>query len=62
MPKYNIWIRVEDNDKWKAIADKPEWLHKRLNSKEAATDLLKEKMDKAKREIVEELTSKNRDI
>lgn len=27
MPKVTIWIRKEDEDKWKAIQDKPEWLH-----------------------------------
>jgi hypothetical protein len=31
MPKYNIWIRVEDNEKWLAIIDKPKWLHEKIN-------------------------------
>jgi hypothetical protein len=30
MPKVTIWIRKEDEDKWNAIADKPEWLHEHL--------------------------------
>jgi hypothetical protein len=33
MPKVTIWIRNEDYDKWKAIQDKPEWLHEHLNLK-----------------------------
>lgn len=31
MPKVTIWIRVADEAKWKAIEDKPEWLHEHLN-------------------------------
>lgn len=27
MPKVTIWIREEDYPKWKAIGDKPSWLH-----------------------------------
>lgn len=27
MPKVTIWIRNEDEAKWKAIENKPEWLH-----------------------------------
>lgn len=30
MPKVTIWIRKEDEAKWQAIADKPEWLHEHL--------------------------------
>lgn len=33
MPKVTIWIRKEDEDKWKAIENKPEWLHDHLNQK-----------------------------
>lgn len=31
MPSHHIWIRKEDEAKWRAIADKPEWLHEHLN-------------------------------
>lgn len=31
MPKVTIWIRVADEAKWKAIENKPEWLHEHLN-------------------------------
>lgn len=31
MPKVTIWIRVDDEAKWKAIENKPEWLHAKLN-------------------------------
>lgn len=31
MPSYHIWIRKEDEAKWKAIENKPEWLHEHLN-------------------------------
>jgi len=31
MPRVNIWIRVEDVDKWNAIKNRPEWLHEKLN-------------------------------
>ena len=31
MPRVNIYIRKEDEDKWNAIANKPEWLHEHLN-------------------------------
>lgn len=31
MPRVNIYIRNEDEAKWQAIADKPEWLHEHLN-------------------------------
>lgn len=31
MPKVTIWIRKEDEEKWGAIENKPEWLHKVLN-------------------------------
>ncbi len=31
MPKVTIWIRNEDEAKWKAIENKPEWLHCALN-------------------------------
>jgi len=34
MPRYNIYIRNEDEAKWKAIENKPEWLHEHLNPKE----------------------------
>lgn len=33
MPKVTIWIRNEDYDKWEAIADKPEWVHRAINTK-----------------------------
>mgnify|MGYP001594439690 CR=1 FL=1 len=32
MPHVNIWIRKEDEEKWKAIENKPEWLHLVINS------------------------------
>lgn len=31
MPKVTIWIRKEDEAKWQAIKDKPEWLHEHLS-------------------------------
>lgn len=31
MPKVTIWIRNEDEAKWKAIENKPAWLHIALN-------------------------------
>lgn len=27
MPKVTIWIRKEDEEKWKAIKDKPQFIH-----------------------------------
>lgn len=32
MPRYNIWIREEDNEKWQALENKADWLHFHLNS------------------------------
>lgn len=32
MPKYTIYIKNEDDPKWQAIADKPEWLQVALNT------------------------------
>lgn len=32
MPKVTIWIRVEDEQKWNSIPDKPKWLHQNLNT------------------------------
>lgn len=32
MPKYTIYIKNDDDAKWQAIADKPEWLHVALNT------------------------------
>lgn len=32
MPRVNIYIRNEDQAKWDAIDNKPEWLHEHLNS------------------------------
>lgn len=32
MPSYHIWIRKEDEAKWKAIENKPEWLRVHLNA------------------------------
>lgn len=34
MPDAHIWIRKEDEKKWKAIGDKPRWLHEHLNSQQ----------------------------
>lgn len=34
MPKVTIWIRNEDYDKWKAIDNKPAWLHEHLNGED----------------------------
>lgn len=31
MPGIHIWIRKEDLPKWKAIEDKPKWLHEKIN-------------------------------
>lgn len=31
MPSYHIWIKKEDDATWRAIENKPEWLHERLN-------------------------------
>lgn len=31
MPHYNIWIRTTDDNKWKAIDNRSEWLHKKLS-------------------------------
>lgn len=31
MPRVDIWIRKEDEAKWNAIKDRPEWLHHMLN-------------------------------
>jgi hypothetical protein len=33
MPKYTIYIREKDLEKWLAILNKPEWLHKKINEK-----------------------------
>lgn len=30
MPRVNIYIRNEDEAKWKSIADKPAWLHEHI--------------------------------
>lgn len=30
MPRVDIWIRKEDEEKWLAIENKPEWLHEHL--------------------------------
>ncbi len=32
MPQVTIYIRNEDYDKWKAIENKPEWLHHAIAS------------------------------
>ena len=32
MPKVTIWIRESDYATWKAIENKPEWLHTALNA------------------------------
>lgn len=32
MPRVNIYIRKDDEEKWKAIGNKPEWLHEHLRS------------------------------
>lgn len=42
MPKVTIWIRVEDEAKWKAIEKKPEWLHEHLNSNRKLVGKLKD--------------------
>lgn len=46
MPRVNIWIRKEDEQKWDAIADKPAWLHCVLNGHvlpvELVTQFIKE--------------------
>lgn len=34
MPKVTIWIRKEDEAKWKAIPHKPNWLHEHINASE----------------------------
>jgi hypothetical protein len=39
MPHANIWIRVEDWDKWQALPDKPDWIHRNL-----AVDILKREL------------------
>lgn len=31
MPHYNIWIRAEDDEKWQALENRSEWLHKHLS-------------------------------
>lgn len=31
MPKYMIWIRKEDNDKWLALKSRAEFIHNALN-------------------------------
>jgi len=31
MPKVTIWIKDEDYQAWKAIPDRPKWLHQMLN-------------------------------
>lgn len=35
MPRKDIWIRVDDLDKWESIKDKPLFLHNALNVREA---------------------------
>lgn len=30
MPQANVWIREEDWEVWKAIPDRPKWLHGQL--------------------------------
>jgi len=32
MPKVMIWVRKDDLSKWRAIGNKPQWLHEQLNS------------------------------
>lgn len=32
MPRYNVWIRDEDNKKWLGISNRSEWLHNKLRS------------------------------
>ena len=32
MPRVNVYIRKEDEQIWAGIEDKPEWLHKALQS------------------------------
>lgn len=40
MPKVTIWIREEDYPQWKAIENKPEWLHERLKSKTISPEVI----------------------
>lgn len=54
MPDVHIWIRKEDEAKWKAIANKPEWLHEHLNSEQAVIDLLKQDIEQAKDDMADE--------
>lgn len=34
MPSYHIWIKKEDDEKWRAIDDRPKWISERLNEPE----------------------------
>lgn len=39
MPRVNIYIRNEDWETWKAIEDKPDFLHTILQKRKMGTDL-----------------------
>lgn len=43
MPTLSVFIRVEDVPKWKALANKSQWLHDHLNAQAAATVPVKQK-------------------
>lgn len=34
MPRVDIWIRVEDWEKWKKIKNKPKFIHEAINNQE----------------------------
>lgn len=42
MPRVNIFIRKEDWDRWQAIPDVPEWIHKGLVGKSVADKEVKQ--------------------
>lgn len=54
MPRVNIYIRKEDEEKWGAIENKPEWLHDNLNKHEPDVYFLSPKVAKEHPELVAE--------
>lgn len=54
MPQKTVFIRDEDLLKWNLTEKKSQWLHDALNSEKGITRSIKQSVEKAKEELVED--------
>lgn len=57
MPNRTVYIRIEDLDKWNALENKSEWLHKHLNLDLDRLNHLKKQLVRVETKMVDNLVN-----